>query len=89
MAALANPGYSFYVAVTPSDTANVYIPPGRTRAVFDALYIGGSGDVVIVGENNVATTFVGAIAGTILPIAGKRVNSGSTSATDIVALFAV
>lgn len=67
-------------AVTPSDTANIKSGPAR------ALYIGGAGNVVAINENDVAVTFVGVPAGTILPIVTKRVNATDTTATNIVAL---
>jgi len=69
-----------YLAVTPHNSTD-----------FDnlarALYIGGSGNVVAVGHDNVAVTFVGVPAGTVLPIRCRRVNATSTTATSIVALF--
>lgn len=66
--------------VTPSDTLAIKGGPARS------LYVGGAGDVVAINENNVAVTFVAVPAGTVLPIATKRVNSTDTTATDIVAL---
>jgi len=70
-------------AVTPSDTELSY--------VFRALYVGGTGNVVIttLGSGNVASadvTFNNVPAGTILPICGKFVKA-ATTATNIVALF--
>lgn len=69
-----------FAAVTKSDTVNF---SSQARA----LYIGGAGDVAAVGLDDVAVTFVGLPAGSILPVQCKRVNSTSTSATSIVALF--
>lgn len=71
---------STYSAVTPSDSTN-FSEPCR------ALYIGGAGTVVAVNTAGSAVTFAGALAGTILPIQAIRVNSTSTTATNIVALF--
>lgn len=71
-----------HAAVTPGDTAGANLselPRG--------LYIGSAGDVVIVTDDDTAVTYVGVPAGTILPIAAKRVNSTNTTADDIVALF--
>lgn len=69
-------------AVTP---ANSDLPSGVTRA----LWIGGTGDVAIVAENDgtTAVTIVGVPAGTLLPVRAKRVNSTNTTATAIVALY--
>ena len=71
---------TFYAAVTPSDTVD-----------FDdlarALYIGGAGNVVAVRHDGTTVTFAGVQAGTVLPIAVRRVNSTSTTATSIVALY--
>ena len=68
-----------YVAVTPSDTVNL-APPAR------ALYVGGAGNVVAINAEGDAITFTGVVAGSILPIRTTRVNSTSTTATNIVAL---
>lgn len=68
-------------AVTPNDSADL-----ANFAV--ALYIGGAGDVsvdTVSGQESVV--FAGLAAGTILPVRVKRVNSTSTTATSIVALW--
>ena len=68
-----------YGAVTPGDSTDID---------FQALYIGVAGDVAISsGDTATATaavTFTGVLAGTILPIKGKRVMSTNTTATNIV-----
>jgi hypothetical protein len=69
-----------FVAVTPSDTVNL------TKTA-RALYIGGYGDVVAVNQSGVAVTFVGLLAGSILPVVCIRVNATNTTATNIVALL--
>ena len=69
-----------FVAVTPHDSTNLNGAP-------IGLYVGGGGDLVAVGRDSAAVTFVGVAAGTVLPIAVKRVNSTSTTATSIVALY--
>ncbi|WP_210316677.1 spike base protein, RCAP_Rcc01079 family [Agrobacterium tumefaciens] len=66
--------------MTPSDSVDLtYL----TRA----LYVGGDGTVVAVDANGTAVSFVGVVAGTILPIRVSRVNSTSTTATNIVAMW--
>lgn len=87
MAMSSNPSYNIGVAITKSDTINFVGPDGRVLC--DAIYVGGSGDIVIVMQNDNTYTLIGTIAGTIIPVAAKRVNSGSTSATDLVALYSV
>lgn len=68
------------VAVTPSDATD--FTQGKCRA----LYVGGAGNVVaIVGGS--AVTFTGVPAGSFLWVGATRVNSTSTTATSIVALY--
>lgn len=66
--------------VTPSDTVNM--PLGCC-----AIYVGGAGDVALVGEDDVAKTFSAVAAGSILPCQAKRVNSTNTTATLMLALY--
>lgn len=74
----AAPGRS-WAAVTPSDTVNL---PAGCRAI----YVGGAGDVALVGDDGVAVVFA-ATAGQIIPLGPKRVNATSTTATSIVAIY--
>ena len=74
------------VAVTPTD--NTKIPTTR------ALYIGGAGNIVVkfadVTDPTVAgntVTLTGVLAGQIYPLQVNCVNSTSTTATSIVALY--
>lgn len=69
-----------FAAVTPSDSVDLtYL----TRA----LYVGGDGTVVAVDANGTAVSFVGVVAGTVLPIRVSRVNATNTTATNIVAMW--
>jgi len=68
-------------AVTPNDSTDFAM--GACRA----LYIGTAGDVSIVDLSGETVVFVGALAGSILPIQTARVNTTGTTASDIVALF--
>lgn len=70
-----------WAAVTPSDTAD--IPHGTVKA----LYVGGAGNLVAVGQDGENATFNSVPAGTVLEINAKRVNSTDTTATNIVALY--
>lgn len=77
----ARPSVSFE-AVVPSDTVN--FPRGAPRAI----YVGGIGNVVAISQtDDEAVTFIGVPAGTILPIQPTRINSTSTTATSMVALY--
>lgn len=67
------------VAVTPSDTVNIV-------GGFKSLYIGGAGNVTLVTYNDEVVTFVGLLAGSILPVVGYRVNATATTATNLVGL---
>jgi hypothetical protein len=70
----------FYSAVTPSDSTDF-------DSICRAIYVGGAGNVVAVRHDGTAVTFTGVPAGTVLPIACRRINSTSTTATAIVALY--
>jgi hypothetical protein len=69
-----------FYAVTPHD-ANIL--PGRPIG----LYVGGAGDVTMVGTDGVAVLFAAVPGGTILPCSPVRVNDTGTDATGIVALY--
>lgn len=71
---------SKWAAVTPSDSVNLTVD---CRSV----YIGGDGDISLVGTDGVAVTFVGVVAGQILPCGARRINVTGTTATNIVALY--
>jgi len=76
--------YGSYFAITKSDTVN--IPQGIT----DAIYVGAAGatgTLVAVMETDVTATFVGLAAGTVLKIRAKRVNSGTTTTSSMIALY--
>lgn len=68
------------VAITPSDTVDL-------TAYARALYIGGAGDVVVVTPAGTVLTFKGAVVGSTLPVAVRRVNNTSTTATNLVGLL--
>lgn len=68
-----------YAAVTPSDSTDL-------TTIARAIYVGGAGNVVAVMHDNTTCTFSNVPAGAILPIAVRRINATSTTATNIVAL---
>lgn len=67
--------------VTPSDVAT--LPNGACLA----LYVGNSGDVTLVTSMGTTVTFVGVLAGSILPVRTDMVKATSTTATAILALY--
>lgn len=70
------------IAITKSDVTTY--EPSNT-GYLDALYVGGGGDVAVVTVAGTTVTFVGALAGSILPIQCKKVLD-ATTATNIVGL---
>ena len=54
-----------------------------TELSFNALYVGGAGDVSVDLEDGQVLVFIGVLAGSILPVTGNRVNA-ATTATNIV-----
>lgn len=82
---MANDFYTKAIPVTTSDTLNI---PGPNGALTDALYVGGAGIVVAVLQDDTAVNFT-AVAGEILPLRIKRVNNTTTTATLMVALYAI
>jgi hypothetical protein len=71
--------YAVATAVTASDTVDF------GQGICRALYVGVTGDVVAV-VGGIATTFKAVPVG-VLPIACSRVNSTSTTATNMLALY--
>lgn len=71
------------VALTKSDTTT-YGP--ANGGVFDAIYVGGAGDVAVRTANGTTLTFSGALAGTTIPIRFDRLMSTNTTATLILGL---
>lgn len=81
--------YTYAQAVTKSDTVDVPQLGSNVQGsvpVFDALYVGGAGIVVLVLVDNTTVQFT-AVAGEIIPMRGRRVNSTTTTATLMVALY--
>lgn len=70
----------YYAAITPSDTVN--FPDG----ICVAIYVGGAGIVQVVRYDDVVVPFT-AVAGGLLQVMAKRVNTSSTTATLMVAQY--
>lgn len=67
-------------AVTASDTAAFAIAAR-------ALYVGVTGDVVVILASGVALTFKAVPAGALLPVRCTQVKATGTTATNILALI--
>ena len=78
MSNMSDPSSQIF-AITPHDSTNFSI---ETRGI----YVGTTGDVVVVTNDGTAVTFSNVPAGLILPVRAIRVNSTDTSASDLVGL---
>jgi hypothetical protein len=71
----------------PANGAAAVTPSDSTEINCRALYIGGTGSVVLQMPNrDTSITFTGVLAGTVLPVSARRVMA-ATTATNIVALY--
>lgn len=85
--------YNRGVAITKSDTVNfdgsTYSATAATKAIpAEAIWVGGTGVVVVVFEDGTTQSFT-CTAGELLTVKAIRVNSGSTTATSMLALYTV
>jgi hypothetical protein len=85
--------YNKSVVITKSDTVNfdgsTYAANASTKALpADAIFVGGAGVVVAVFENGTTAPFT-VLAGTLLPLKCIRVNSTSTTASLMNAMYQV
>ena len=67
-------------AITPSDSVNL-------AKVVKAIYIGDDGNVSLITPKGNVVTFVGLVAGTILPVRASRVNATLTTAANLIGLY--
>lgn len=70
-----------WAAVTPHDTNKL------AGGTCDALYVGGAGDLVLIGEDGVSATFSDVFAGQVYPFGASIVMASGTTATGIIALY--
>lgn len=75
-----NLNYRAAVVVVPSDSVNF------ARGVCQAIYVGVSGNIVVVLEDGSVATLLSVPIG-LLPVRAARVNATSTTATNMVALY--
>lgn len=69
-----------WITITPHDSTNL---PAGCRGI----YVGGAGNVVLVGDDGVAKTFTAVPVGTFMPCGPIRVNSTNTTATLLLGLY--
>ncbi len=69
-------------AITPNNSADF-----DDLGICRAIYVGGAGDVSIIDLTGTTVVFVGAAAGSTLPVQTSRVNVTGTTATSLVALY--
>ena len=72
-------------ALAAGDAAAVTVSDS-TVVAFDAVYVGGIGNVALRTVRGSTVTFVGVPAGTILPVRCDRVMSTNTTATSLLGL---
>mgnify|MGYP003639939215 FL=1 len=85
--------YNRSVVISKSDTVNfdgsTYSASASTKAIpADAIFVGGAGVVVAIFEDGSLAPFT-VLAGTVLPLKCIRVNSTSTTATLMNALYQI
>ena len=91
--AQASGTYNRVMSVTKSDTVNfdgsTYAANAATKAIpADAIVVDTAGNVVVVFENG-GTALMHAVAGVIIPVKCIRINSTSTTAAGLSALYQV
>lgn len=73
-------------AITKSDTDNFDV--NLNGGLCDAIWVGGAGIVVAVFQDDSTAQFT-CVAGSLLPVRAKRVNSTTTTATLMVAFYSI
>lgn len=80
--------FNDFTDVSPDDSDD--LPLFKTRGlVTGAIYIGGTGDLVVVLKDNTTQTFTGVTAGMFLPLAARRINATNTTASALVACYVI
>jgi hypothetical protein len=77
--AVPNSPARYAAAITPSNTN---LLPVYARGI----YVGGSGNIALTTPNGDTVTFIGVLAGTILPVCVSQVFATNTTATNLIAL---
>lgn len=91
MANIATQPYNKSFPITKSDTVDFeqfQIGGLGHFGLCDAIFVGGAGVVAVVFQDNSVQNFT-CVAGEILPVKARRVNSTNTTATLLQALYYV
>ena len=87
MSTLSIQPYNYARAITPSNTIDIWqTAPVNGRRLTDAIQFGTGGTAAVVLEDDTVCSFT-VIAGQVLPIRAKRLNSTGTAATLPVGLW--
>lgn len=80
--------YNVQTVVQPDDAADL---PRFTsdQQLTGAIYVGTTGDVSVVMQNNQGQLYKAVPAGTMLNVAARRVNATNTTALNMLALYVV
>lgn len=85
---VADEPFRAYAAVTTSDATTYGIPGATNPRPIEALYIGVTGDVSLVGQDQAtAAVFKAVPAGTVLFVSPYQIKATGTTATNILALY--
>lgn len=69
-----------HFVITPSNSTNFNI-------MARAIYVGVGGDISLVSSRGNAVTYLAVPQGTVLPVVALRINSTSTTATNLIGLI--
>ena len=67
-----------FLAITPVDS--------DLPQVIRGVYVGTGGDIVAISANDQEATFIGVVAGSVLPISCKQIKA-ATTASNLVGLY--
>lgn len=79
MSSFSDPAHGV-IAITPHNTNDI---GARVRGI----WVGVAGDVSVVCHDGSSALFVGAAAGSVIPVYARRVNATGTTATNLVGML--
>jgi len=80
--------YNKIRSITTSDTVDLPDFTATSRLT-DAIWVGGAGNLVAVQQDGTTATFTAVAAGVTIPVAARRINASSTTATLLQALYMI
>lgn len=89
MPAIDTTAYGRAGTMDPGSSAVVISKDDTTElaCVSRAIFVGGAGNMSCLMADGTTCVFTGIVAGSVLPIRVRRVNSTNTSATNMVAIW--